>query len=115
MITASPTQVDTRESLLELARLQMKGELDQASDAFLADTIRAFAPALRGERDNTEVFSWMEELCAAITLVDGCEDGSLHWCEVLGGASGNDLDGQALDAARDKLTLTLDKLTAVTS
>lgn len=111
MITLSPTKVDTREMLRKLAEWQVAGRLDRCSTVNYAEVIRVCAPALRGERDDTTVIGRFEELCSAVVLVDGCENGTVHWCEVLGGASGNDLDGQALDAARARLDATLDEMT----
>lgn len=104
-------RVDTRDALEALARMQINGDLDHATDQFMCDSIRAFAPALRGEQEQTNIYRWFGDLCGAIVLVDGCENGTVHWCEVLGGASGNDLDGQALDAARARLDATLDEMT----
>lgn len=119
MIVLSPPllKVDTRQMLLTLAEWEVAGLYDDLrSPALFADVIRVAAPALRDERDDTEVAAAFEELVTLVALVASLESGATHFCEVLTEeeARGDDPDGRALEAARARLELTLDELTTPT-
>lgn len=111
MTTATPTLVDTRNALLTLARWQINGRLENHSETCMADLIRTFAPALKDVPHSEVLFARFEELCAEVALVDGLDDGSVHWCELIPDAAGADRDEQALEVAQSRLDDTLSKLT----
>lgn len=95
----------TRAELLE--RLAGQVLEDRIPDRCLPAMLRELAPALPTDEERLETF---EDLVEGIVLRDGIEDGTLHWCQVLPDAAGDDRDTQALEQARTRVADALAKL-----
>jgi hypothetical protein len=98
-----------RAALERLAADQNEGLLDHHRPECLAGALRMLCPVDEAIGD-TEVLGLFGELCKDVAVRDAVAAGEMPWCSVVPEASGDDRDGQALDAAQDRVNDTLAKL-----
>lgn len=104
-MTVRLAQPPTRTELLECLAGQVLE--DRVPDCCLPAILRELAPGLPTDEERLETF---EDLVESIVLRDGLEAGTLHWCQVLPDATGEQPDAQALEQARTRVADALAKL-----
>lgn len=113
-VFVAPHTPDTRHGLLTLATWWNEGQFDHASTSSVAAFVRVFAPSLANRPDDY-VMTVFLDLANEVRVLAEFEAGQLTWEDVLPDATGTDREGQALDAAQDRVNATLAELTGRTA